>query len=949
SDATPATENMTDSLLSADMSAAGEVTVTVSYPAGGGTPLTTTFTVTVSDPASVEVTLKSVKVNVGKDTYFQGDAFDLSDYTLTLTMSDNSTQTVALLAEHLTNQPDMTLIGEEQRINISYTYKGVAGTAYFHIIVKTDAVRSIELKTQPTLEYKECDMFEIGSAALNVTYDSGNKGEVAVTADMLDLSKVDMSVAGTYTATLTYQGKSLDLTVKVTARDFFTGIAADLSVPADITVYIPANVTALKLGGKAVDSANYSWASNVLTVKKEAFANYTNSGALVLTATTADKEYDVRLTLADKIIKQASDFAYINEHLDGYYVLGNDIDMSTLTDFAGIGTVVIDLRPGTTEADEDYIPQVGQGKTFTGTFDGMGYALKNWTFGCTELDEQDHKIYSKYQGISLFNNIGKSGVVRNVAIENFSLDLGKHNSLVATINEGLIENVIVKSGELTSWYTHGAAIAAINEGTVRNSINLVTKYTSMGNAVDLPMIAESQNGKTENLYNLAIGDKAFSKTETQLKTAETYALPASAWQIVDGIYPMLVSAKYISMQATLAEGYNLIEGLDLDTAKITVKGILVSGAEVTIEDAVFFGFDKTLADKQTITVVADGVICELEVDVYAKSVASIAWATEPNKTFTQGATFDNAASAKITVNYNNNTSDVVNVTADMVDSSAVDMNTAGDYTVKVSYGGKELTYTVSVKDSSVVVTELTLAAGLDTNAKYYAGETIDFSNVTLTVTYSDGTEDTVKVTNNVSYTDEVGEQVVTYSYGGKTVTQTITVLATPTAVTYTLNTLTEGEKFTYNTADGFAWFTNGSFTATYKNGGEKPDTTATLTADNTTVAGTLTSGKNVTVTLTVAVDEKHSFEVEVTFGLLYREIKTAADLQDVHNNLAGAYVLANDIDMSGEEDFNTIGVAAIHEYGDDNKQLVINDEAANWQTATDRKGVPFTGNFDGNG
>lgn len=170
-----------------------------------------------------------------------------------------------------------------------------------------------------------------------------------------------------------------------------------------------------------------------LTVKKEAI-DYFTVGENILTIVTNKNMINVTVILATKIVKNVEDLVRINdskENLAGYYVLGNDID---LTDYLSIGGkgynnglgwnpigIYHDVTDGTAFDD-----------TFKGTFDGNGYTISGYT-----INRHD----------DLGFNAGLFGYVYNTA---------------------LIQNLSVTSSGTNKTASFTGAIAGFNEGVIRN-------------------------------------------------------------------------------------------------------------------------------------------------------------------------------------------------------------------------------------------------------------------------------------------------------------------------------------------------------------------------------------------------------------------------------------------------------------------------------------------------
>ena len=115
-----------------------------------------------------------------------------------------------------------------------------------------------------------------------------------------------------------------------------------------------------------------------------------------------------------------------------------------------------------------------------------------------------------------------------------------------------------------------------------------------------------------------------------------------------------------------------------------------------------------------------------------------------------------------------------------VDQSAFKSDTAGTYTISVSYEGKTDTFTVTVTE--VTLSEITVTP--PTKTEYTVGEELDLSGMTVSAVMSDGSKQTLASTDytvdqSAFKSDTAGTYTISVSYEGKTDTFTVTVAAAP--------------------------------------------------------------------------------------------------------------------------------------------------------------------------
>ena len=136
----------------------------------------------------------------------------------------------------------------------------------------------------------------------------------------------------------------------------------------------------------------------------------------------------------------------VAQKADGYYVLANNIDFAN-GEFG--------LTHGST------------GDGFIGIFDGRGYVISN--------------IAVKYESVGLFGQIGKAGVVRNVAFVGVTNTTNKANAdyvrrnILAFVAKGKIENVYVEATRSTSVGSFSGVIGQCDGATVHNVVAIITE------------------------------------------------------------------------------------------------------------------------------------------------------------------------------------------------------------------------------------------------------------------------------------------------------------------------------------------------------------------------------------------------------------------------------------------------------------------------------------------
>ena len=97
---------------------------------------------------------------------------------------------------------------------------------------------------------------------------------------------------------------------------------------------------------------------------------------------------------------------------------------------------------------------------FTGSYDGLGYKIKELT------------IYGDHYYQGLFGEIGSTGQIINIALLDVKINGADYLGSLASINRGLIENCYA-TGSIQGWSTVGGLVG-FNRGTIKRSYSTVS-------------------------------------------------------------------------------------------------------------------------------------------------------------------------------------------------------------------------------------------------------------------------------------------------------------------------------------------------------------------------------------------------------------------------------------------------------------------------------------------
>ncbi len=758
---------------------------------------------------------------------------------------------------------------------------------------------------------------------------------------------------------------------------------------------------------------------------------YSGAGELFLKAVTGDDETYV-LVKVGHLIKTEEDFAKINEDLDGYYILHNDI----IFDNFKLSPVIGQIAMIEVEGSEDKLPDFNDSsnKPFNGTFDGNGFSLIQYNLYVPEGVAYHSK---EAWGLGIFNYVGEEGIVKDLSLKYCSVDGGQNTSLLCGVNKGYIENIVIEdSNYLYSNFNRGAAISAFNYGVVQNIICRLTKfYAKNEHTLDLPITLfenkpqEITNGfidrlnHTEDLPNgfkyyeglgMALVNPYFfaivNEYGSELKLGERYEIKIVANEGINPVFVVLLNDEtdsdltvvkdetdgkyYLSFEpgvlkaddmVTILAAYpsldfehgeiitvdikdilvkpadlvsvelkypiNVIEGLDID---ITGAKLVFTYSDSTTKELDVLhqvGFDKTKGvGAQTIKLFygeAQDLFVECEVNIVAKEATGI----EVRKTEAAKASYqkDETLSLEgytVVVKYNNNTeSEPIALTSQMIDQTSYDMSEAGEYNVKVTYEGFDATFKIVVTEVSLTDINITGNLLKDT---YKYGDTLtaaDFTSVTVEAIYSDNSVVPLSFTDySLSYDfNKVGSADVRIAYNGisKNVF-TVTVEDYEKSLSVEFNELGENDKFIYdiaNKTDNFKDFFK-SVKVIMASGAlnELTGSDLDLVKPVGLKSGACQLGFKLvdSVAHETIVETENKVDVEVWY-----QVTTQAQFFAIADNMAGYYLLGNDIAFEGWR--LPIGVVPLRAKSGDNYPF----DGEGYGSAEGQIGIPFTGKFDG--
>lgn len=316
------------------------------------------------------------------------------------------------------------------------------------------------------------------------------------------------------------------------------------------------------------------------------------------------------------------------------------------------------------------------------------------------------------------------------------------------------------------------------EGSVTQSDNRRPSYWVYGQyavfAFDLNAYAEKE--VTEIALNFtrlfsARVDVAFA---SELKTAGTEAAFTGNLSDYEGNSVLNVDAaqNFFAYDKYWTNVYGSLGEQDSAEVALDLTSLYQNRAEGTGSEILFVRLSSnSRSNFAGTTTTTTGIFQALSVGINYEFNATEITLSGQTTTVTIGETYDNSGLV-VTAKDASGTEITLNADAYTVDTSAVNFEAAGTYTVTVSYGDLTATY-----DLTVELPAVTSISAETTKTSYKVGEELDLSTLTVKAVRGESEENVTVTSDMVSGFDssKAGEITLTITYEGQTTTLTLTI------------------------------------------------------------------------------------------------------------------------------------------------------------------------------
>ena len=696
---------------------------------------TQSFTIQVNDYISkMEIT------NPTDVSFYYGDTFTFDGGSIKAYYASNPTKAIVIpMTETMIRQvdgsavemkPDGSLFDlstqkYKENLEISVTRGGITKTSNYSIDI-INTLKSIQIQGTPKTEYNINEPIQTGLSIL-VTRQTGEIEAIDVENDMI--SGFNTTTEGEKEVTITYteNGVTKQTSYSITVKDAVTGIG--IKTNPNKTQYKYGEE--LDLTGATISVVKGSGTVEI-PVTEDMVSGYDKEklGEQTIKVTYGGEETTFKVNVKDYVTK----IEVVPADVTGKY---ND-ELSQIISANDIKYVVTYAKEGAK------------------TPETLTESMIKTTYNKGTINKQSLKVEYEDEDVNSATKGEKFEATLNVTLSD------------------VVSKITITKPTKTN-YNHGEELD-LTGGKIE-----VTTASGLSKEVPIEGSMITENGTTVNM-SPSKDDYGENTTVTKILTI-TYE---EGGKKETASYPIIIvnDVKSITMHQTPKTSYNVNDLLDVTDGEILVTRAVGEPEAKEITKDMVTGFDSTKENtKLTLTVsyTENGITKTTTYDVSVKdSVESISIKANPDKTeYNYGEDLD-LTGATISVVKGSGTIEIP-VTEDMV--SGYDKEKLGEQTIKVTYGGEEATFKVTVKD---YVKDIILVNPDKTEYQY--GESLDLTGGSVQKVMASGaavaavplTDDSVTL--STFNPNQSGIQTIKVTYEGKTKTFDVNVKDTITGI-----------------------------------------------------------------------------------------------------------------------------------------------------------------------
>ena len=710
--------------------------------------------------------------------YNVNDTLDLTGLEVVLDMADGSVLDITSDVE--LTEVNMSVPGNHV-INVSYTYVTAENKSYTHedvftiSIVENASIVSISVEDRPNKKeyiqnYEELDL---EGAVLNVNYSDGTIISIDIEPDMV--SGFDNTTLGTNTITVTYQGFETTFDVEIVEKEIVEIVVLD----GYINEY-PLNESGFNNSGMMIEVRYNDETTEEVPVTESMLSGFDSSSLGIKTMTvnydgfTATFEIEIVEPTVTGI--SVENLPNKTEYLQNYEML--DLEGAKLQVSYNNGTTqIIDVTEDMVTGFDNSV--IGT-NIITVSYEGFETTFEIEIVEATVIGIEISEDPLKIEYIQNYEELDVEGAKILVSYNNGTtqtIDVTE-DMVTGFDNSEIGTNVITVSYE---GFTDTFEVEIVEKEIVKIEVigSYVREYPLNAAEFDnsgMTIEVRYNDESTELVPVLASMLSGFDSSSIGIKT-----MTVNYYGFETTFEIEIVPEENKITSLTLVEGPNKTEYIQeyetLDLTGIVLEIEYSDGTTeaVDVNDTIISGFDNSVLGMQTITIEYEGFEATFEIEIVEPTATGINIEKLPNKTeYLQNYETLNLEGAKLQVNYNNGTTQTIDVTEDMV--TGFDNSVIGTNIITVSYEGFEAIFEIEIVGKEVISIEVN-----EPYNKIYPLNASGFNNsgMTITVTYNDNSSEEIPVVGSMLSgfdSSSLGIKTMTVRYSGVTTTFEIEIV-----------------------------------------------------------------------------------------------------------------------------------------------------------------------------
>jgi len=674
-----------------DNSKVGKQTLTITYKGKK-----TTYDIIIKEKKAQKIEINKMP---SKTVYIQNyEKLDVSGGKLKVTYNDTSTEIINI-EESMVTGFNNTKLGTN---TLTITYEGIK--TQYKVAIKPKELESVEILSLPDkLEYiLNYEKLNVNGGKLKITYNDTSTETINIERNMV--TGFNNSKVGKQTLTITYQGKKLNYDITVKKKEIQSIEVSELPLK---TEYIQ-NYERLDVSGGKLKVIYNDTSMEIIDMEKEMVTGFDNSkiGRQTLTITYQGKSftYDITINKKKVINIEISQLPSKIEYIQNYEKLDVRGGMIKVT-YNDASIETIDMK-------ENMVYGFDNTKLGINTVSVLYRDLKVQYEIVIKprslINVEFYELPSKLEYIFNYEELNvKDGKLKLIYNDTSTELIDVKEEMVTGFNNSIIGKQTLKvqyGGVINSYVIEivDKKVETVQIASVPNKLKYIQNYEDL----------KVEGGKLKIIYN----DTSIEKINIEKEMIKGFDNSKLGKQILDIEYAGIINHYEIEIVKRQIKEIKIlsfprkIEYIqnyeDLDVSGGTLKVIYNDEEEsiIEMEKNMILGFDNTSLGEKVLKVKYGEFENSYKIKIVPKKVVEIKVIQLPKKLeYIQNRESLDTSGGKITIKYNDTTTEVKDITEDMI--VGFDNSTAGIIALLVNYEGFNDSYNIRITKEEVLKNE----------------------------------------------------------------------------------------------------------------------------------------------------------------------------------------------------------------------------------------------------